>query len=119
MEVYRVQAYVIILSGYSLFAEGVANRLREYLKQVEIKVINPQHPDAMPQIIAAQPSFVVLDITDPEVTRLCPFSKLLFLLPKLKIIGLNPQREKAQVVTCEQRQAVNVLDLVEVIEQFI
>ena len=114
-----MQACVIILSGHSLFAEGVANRLREYLKQVEIKVVNPQHPDAMTQIIAAQPSFVVLDITDSEVTRLCPFSKLLFLLPKLKIIGLNPQREKAQVVTCEQRQAVNVLDLVEVIEQFI
>ena len=114
-----MRACVIILSGYSLFAEGVANRLREYLKQVEIKVVNPQQPDAITQITTTQPSFVILDITDPEATRLCPFSNLLFLLPELKVIGLNPQREKAQVVTCEQRSAVNVLDLVEVIEQFI
>ncbi len=114
-----MQRCVVILSGHSLFAEGVANRLRQYLEQVEITIVNPLQPDAMAQVAAARPSFVILDVTDSEAIRLYPLSKLLLLLPQLKVIRVNPQQGQVQVVTSEQRPAVVVRDLVEVIEQSI
>jgi hypothetical protein len=116
VEVYIVQAYVVILSAQSLFAEGVASRLRQYLHHTELKIVDPRQSDAMAQIIAVQPAFVLLDVTDSEATRLCSLSKLLLSLPALKIIRLDPRNGQIQVVTSEQRPAVEVRDLIEVIE---
>ncbi len=112
-----MQTRVVILSGHSLFAEGVANRLRQYLQQVELEIVDPRQPDVMLQVAAARPSIVILDMTDTVVTRFCSLSKLLRSLPALKVIRLDPQQEQIQIVTSEQRSAVEVHDLVEVIEQ--
>lgn len=71
----------------------------------------------MAQIIAAQPSIVILDVADAEATRLCSLSELLLLLPTLKVIRLDPRREEIQVVTSEQLSAFDVRDLVEVIKR--
>lgn len=114
-----MQTRIVILSSHSLFAEGVANRLRQYLQQVELEIVDPRQRDIMTQITTAQPSIVILDITDAEVTRFFSLSELLLSLPSLKVIHLDPHQEKIQVVTSEQRSAVEVHDLVEVIEQSI
>ncbi len=106
---------IVVLSGHSLFAEGVASRLRQYLQKIELEIVDPGQPDAMAQIAEAQPTIVLLDVTDPETTRFCPLSKLLLLFPELKVIRLDPQHEQIQVVTSEQRPAVKVRDLIEVI----
>jgi hypothetical protein len=70
----------------------------------------------MAQIIALQPSTVILDVTNSEITQLCSLSKLLASLARLKIIRLDLQQKQIQVVTSEQRPAADVHDLVEVIE---
>jgi len=111
------QAHITILSGQALFAEAIARRLRQYLESVEIDIVDPRQPDAIAQIAAIQASAVVVDITDVEVALFCPLSKLLLSLPQLKVICLDPQQEQVQVVTSEQRTAVNVRDLAEVINQ--
>lgn len=111
-----MQTYVVILSSQSLFAEGVVSRLRQYLQHTEFEIVDPRQSDAMLRIVTIQPSIVFLDITDNEAARLCSLSKLLFSLPKLKIIRLDPQHGQIQVVTSEQRPAVNVRDLIEIIE---
>ncbi len=108
---------IIILSGYSLFAEGVANRLQEYLQQAEFEIVDPKEPDAIAQITAAQPSVLILDVSDVEVARFYSLNKLLRLLPQLKIIRLDPQREQIQVVTSRQFPVTEVNDLIEVIKQ--
>lgn len=109
------QTQVVILSSHSLFAEGVANRLRQHLQQVELEIINSQQPDVMAQLVTAKPSIVILDITDPGVTQRCSLSKLLLSLPELKVIRLDLGQEQAQVVTSEQRPAAKVHDLARVI----
>lgn len=110
------QSGVVILSDHSLFIEGVTNRLRQYLHQVELKVVDPRQPDAMAQIIALQPSTVILDVTNPEITQLCSLTKLLLSLATVKVIRLDLRQDQIQIVTSEQRPAVEVRDLVEVIE---
>ena len=111
-----MQKYVVILSSQSLLAEGVASRLRQYLNHTELEIVDPRQADAMLNIINIQPSILLLDITDAEAVRICSLSKLLLSLPELKIIRLDPQHEQIQVVTSEQHPAVNVHDLIEIIE---
>jgi DNA-binding NarL/FixJ family response regulator len=106
---------IIILSGQLLFAEGVANRIRQYLPGVEIAIINARQPDALVQVAAVQPAVVLLDVTDPEITRLGCLDELLLSLPGLKVIRLDPQHEQIQVVISEQRTAGAVRDLIEAI----
>ena len=111
-----VRTCVVILSGHSLFVDGVASRLRQHLQQLELEIVDARQPDAMAQIAAIQPSAVIVDATDPEITQLCLLSRLLLALPGLKVICLDPQREQVQVLTSEQRPAGKVRDLIEVIE---
>jgi hypothetical protein len=109
------RTHVVILSGHSLFAESVADRLREYLQQVELEIVDLRQPDAMTRVTAAGPSIVILDVTDASVAQICSLSDLLLSLPKLKVIRLDMEQDQVQVVTSEHRPAVKVRDLVEVI----
>ena len=107
----------MILSGRSLFAEGIARRLRQYLQPVALEILDPRQADILARIRSAQPSVVILDATDSEVTHLCPLSSLLLSVPELKIICLDPQRDQLQIVTGEKRNAMKVRDLADVIRQ--
>jgi len=110
-----IQTHVIILSNQSLFAEGIASRLRQYLQLVQLEIIAPWQSDAMSRIVAARPSVVILDDTDPEIAHYCPLDKLLRLLPKLKVIILNLQQEQVRVLDSEQRMVTQVRDLAKMI----
>jgi DNA-binding NarL/FixJ family response regulator len=110
-----VRICIVILSSQALFAQGVASRIRECLKKVELEIVDPRQPDAMAKIVAAEPNVVLLDDTDPEVSRYCSLSELLNSLPDIKVIRLEPRQGQIQVVTSEQRPAVEVRDLIEVI----
>ena len=68
-----VRTPVVILSGQSLFAEGIASRLRQYPHLVQLEIVDPRRPDAMAQITAAQPSAVILDVADPGLTQSSAF----------------------------------------------
>lgn len=106
---------VVILSGQSLFTEGVASRLREHLSQLELVVIDPRGMDAIEQITDFRPSAVILDSADAEVAELCPLNEILMAVPAVKVLQLDPRREQFQVVTSEEKVAGLVRDLVDVI----
>jgi DNA-binding NarL/FixJ family response regulator len=115
VEVCPVRTCVVILSGHSLFAEGVASQLRQHPQELELEVVDVRQPDAMARIIAAQPAAVILDATDSEVARLGLLSRLPLALPGLKVICLDSQQEQIQVITSEQLPADQVRDLLDVI----
>ncbi len=107
---------VIVLSGHSLLAEGIAARLGQQLSQQELMTVDANEPGALQHVIQANPAAIILDATDEDVTRTCPLDALLSALPALKIFRLDPQTERIQVVTSQQRQAWEVRDLVEMIQ---
>ena len=108
--------HVVILSTRSLFIEGVANRLKQHLPEENVKVVDARQTDALKQVVAAQPTSVILDATEAEATKNCPLSEMLNALPLLKIIWLDPQKDTIQVVVSEQRTVEQVSDLIEVIQ---
>jgi len=107
---------VVILSGHSLFTEGIASRLREHSERLDIQTIDPRNANVAEQVIAAQPLAVILDASDPDAENHCSIGELLVALPWLKIIRLDPQQSQVQIVTSERRTAGEVRDLIDLIE---
>ncbi len=103
---------IVILSGQSLFAEGIASRLKEYPHEINVAVVDPDGPDCFELISAHKPSVIILDASDGITTALCPLNRLLALVPDLKVIHLDSQKEQVQVVTSEQHEAAGVDDLI-------
>jgi hypothetical protein len=112
-----MQVRTVVLSGRSLFPQGVANRLRQYLQPAEIEILDPRQSDVIARIATAPPGAVILDGTDSEIARRCSLSSLLLASPELKVIVLDPREDRAQIVTSEQHLTSSVRDLAALIEQ--
>ncbi len=108
---------IVILSARSLFADGVASQLQQAAHDLELRVLDPNLPEAIKRIVDAQPSVIIMDGGDSELSRLCPLRDLVSVLPKVRIIWLKPQQDVVQLVTSEQRIATQVSDLIEMIHQ--
>ena len=113
------QTRVVILSGQSLFAQGIASRLEQYLESAELEIVSPRQSDVLAKIAAARPSVVILDASDAEVAQLCSLNQLLLAFSKLKVICLGPQQKHIHVVTSEQHAAGSVRELAQVLDQSI
>lgn len=106
---------VVVLSNRSIFVEGIAAHLRQHLEDESLLVVDVQAPDALDQVIAAQPSAVILDTSDAGAEQYCDVGALLKALPAVTLVRLNPEIGQAQVVTSEQRTLQQAQDLVTMI----
>ncbi len=108
---------VVILSGHSLFAEGVASRLKKHLDRLDLQVVDINEDDVLSKIVSLRPASVILDAMDAETNDAIPLTKLLKSLPEVTVIRLDPQQSQVQVVTSEERMLGEVKDLIEVIQE--
>lgn len=113
------QAKIVVLSSRSLLAEGVAARLRQFLGEAELSLIDARQPGALQDVIAAAPTAVILDAGDEEVSRLAPLGVLLTALPALRIVRLDAQREEIQVVTSQRREIAQARDLIDILDSMV
>jgi hypothetical protein len=105
----------VILSSQSIFAEGVAARLKQYLDEPPL-LIDVREGDALGQVVAARPAAVILDASDPAEDRLCSLGTLLTALPAITVVRLDPQKDHVQVVTSAQHSMSQVQDLIDLIK---
>jgi DNA-binding NarL/FixJ family response regulator len=110
------QISVVILSGRSLFTEGLASRLREHTEQFIVQHVDSRYDDALDRVIASRPSTIILDTTDEDSNRRL-MGAMVDALPSVKIIRVDPQQPYVQVVTSEQRQAADVRHLIALIAE--
>ncbi len=108
---------VVILSGHSLFAEGVASRLKKHLDRLDLQVVDINEEDVLSTLVSLKPATVILDAMDAETSKTIPLSKLLKSLPDVTIIPLDPQQTRVQVVTSKEHMLGEVKDLIEVIQE--
>ena len=108
---------VVILSSRSIFAEGVASRLRQHLETQDVDVIDVRQQSALARIVDDQPSTVILDASDPEVAIGDWLDTLLSALPKLQVVCLDPLQDRMQVVTSRQRPVGQVDELIDIIQK--
>jgi DNA-binding NarL/FixJ family response regulator len=106
----------VILSGHSLFTEGVAARLRKHGDRLDLHVVDADRADALEQVVSARPSTVILDADNARMSPHCSLSQLFLALPELRVVRLDPERDQIQLLTSEQRLAVDIADLISVIQ---
>lgn len=106
----------MILSGHSLFTEGVAARLRRHEDWLDLHVVDADRSDALQQIVSAKPSAVILDAGDPRATHHCSLSRLFQALPELRVVRLDPGRDQIHLLTSEHRLAAGFADLINAIQ---
>jgi len=110
-----VDASVVILSSHSLFTDGIASRLQHYLPQPQLQMVNPTLPSALRELINTDPQIIIFDITDTDALQFCVSHNLLYELPAVRLIALNPRKEQIRILTSECYPAVEIEDLLEVI----
>jgi DNA-binding NarL/FixJ family response regulator len=109
--------HVIILTTHSLFAEGVACRLKNFSERVQITVVDPRQPDVIDHIMKTEPEALILDVHDAQADHVCSMITNLSKLSRLKIIRLDAQHDQIQVITSRKFLAGEVQDLIDIIEE--
>ena len=107
---------LIILSDHTLFAEGVASRLRQYPERVDVRFVDPQQADYLEKIKEIRPSAVIIDAADTDRTQCCLLCDLLMALVNVTIIRLEVQHKDIQIVTSSQQPLTEVKDILDVVE---
>ena len=108
---------LVILSNHSLFADGVASRLRQYPERVDLHFVDPQQADYLEQIKKIRPCAVILDAMDKDTSQCCMLCDLLSALQNVTIIRLEVQQKDIRVITSMQRQFDEVRDILDIIDQ--
>jgi DNA-binding NarL/FixJ family response regulator len=110
------KARVVILSGYTLFAEGVVNRLRQFPQRIEVSIINPDEGEVIARIREIHPSAVIIDASEPETEESFSPWELMTSSREVKLIRLDPESSEVQIVSTKCFNASDVRDLVDLIE---
>ncbi len=104
---------VAVLAQHSLFAEGLATRLREYKRVFEVFSIDATVvEDAIRRLLEAEPTIVIVDANDAGLLKEIPVTRLLNLLPGARVIQIDADSDRVQVFFSEQRYAPATNDLV-------
>lgn len=103
---------VVILPRRSLFAEGTASSLRQKSPDLEITVVDPSDPDAISRIRELHPFVIILDSSDKTLREFFQVDLLLKTFPDIRIIQLDPEEDRVQIVTAEERPASCADDLI-------
>jgi hypothetical protein len=112
------QPRIAVLSGRTLFAEGLAASLRRDLNEQAVRTIDAHQPELIEQLVAFEPRVVILDATDDDVNHRYPLDALLGALPGLTILRVDPQYQRLQVVTSQLRPIRSMSDIVGMITAF-
>jgi hypothetical protein len=107
---------IVILSGRSLFAEGLTARLSRQPGRHELLSVDARQDDALDRVIGLRPETVLLDSSDETVMRHRPLNHLLAALPELRIVRLDPQTDQVQIVTSQRHAAGQIDDLLALID---
>lgn len=103
---------VVVLTAHSMFTEGIATRLGQYLDRIDLQVVDTRDPGCLKHIREAHPSVIVLEANDENVERYCSLSEILANAPEVKVIRLDPDLDQIHVVTSELKTVHEPTELI-------
>ena len=107
-----MSSQVAVLSGQSLFVEGIESRLREHSERLEVHHIDPDVTDYVNLIGQIQPIAVLLDAADQNNTQCCFLCELLLTFPSIMIVRLAADQRDVQVIRSSTEHFEDVQDLI-------
>jgi hypothetical protein len=107
---------VVVLTDYSLLAQGIASRLRQSSRSLEVEVVDFRQADVLEEIIKMQPQVVIYGSRDVEKSNTCPLGSLFNALPNLMVIEVNLDNSNVQLIRSGQYNAADFSGLVRMLE---
>lgn len=107
---------VVVLTDYSLLAQGIASRLRQSSRSLEVVVLDFRQPNVMDELVRLYPQVVIYGSRDVEKSDRIPLGSLFNLLPNLMVIELNLDNSNVQLIQGGQYNATDCTDLVSMLE---
>lgn len=105
----------VILSELSLFAEGVASRLREFPDRVTFTFVDPQADDFLEQVSTVQPDVLIIPEREKGTPDDCNINVLLKKFPGVKIIRIAIDEHTVQIIQSDEHHLAEIRDLLDVI----
>jgi DNA-binding NarL/FixJ family response regulator len=106
---------VVILSGHSLFTQGVAKRFEQFPERVQIHFINPKDEDSFDKIANIQPAAIIISFSEAESKENCLLCDLISTFPAVRVIRLAVDQDPVQVITSKQSQLNEVRDILDLL----
>jgi DNA-binding NarL/FixJ family response regulator len=107
---------VVVLFHHSLFASGIASRLRERTDLFDVQTLDASLTDVTLQLRIARPAIVIIDAVDTSVSEIIPILKLFEILPDAKVLQLDYNRDRVQIFSSEQRRTHETGELISVMQ---
>lgn len=107
---------VVVLTDYSLLAQGIASRLRQSSRSLDVIVLDFRQADVLNEVVRLQPQVVIYGSRDVEQSDRCPLGSLFNALPYLTVIELNLDSSNVQLIRGGQYNATDCTDLVSMLE---
>lgn len=107
----------VVLIGNSLFMAGVEASLKDRLG-MDVWRIDATHPDAAQRLNVLQPDVVIFDLTAPNSLFADPHfpASILQKHPGTALIGLDPNSNKALVLSGQEHTVLAANDLAQAIQ---
>ena len=107
---------VVVLTDYSLLAQGIASRLRQSSRSLEVIVLDFRQANVLEELVKLQPQAVIYGSRDVEKSDQCPLGSLFNVLPNLMVIELSLDNSNIQLIRGGQYNAAEFTDLVSMLE---
>ena len=107
---------VVVLTDYSLLAQGITSRLRQSSSSLEVMVLDFRQANVMEELLRIQPQVVIYGSRDVEKSDRIPLGSLFNILPNLMVIELNLDNSNIQLIRGGQYNAADSTDLVSMLE---
>jgi len=109
-----IRTCVVILSGHSLFAEGIASRLKQHTETVDVIFVDPVRDAYLERIRELQSSTVFVDALDAKTTQCCLLCELLIAFPNITLVRLTVDQKDVQVIASREQHFDDVQDLIDI-----
>jgi len=107
---------VVVLTDYSLLAQGIASRLRKSSRSLDVEVLDFRQANMLDELVKLQPQVVICGSRDLEKSELCPLGSLFNALPNLTVIEVSLDSSNIQLIRGGRYNAAEFSDLVSMLE---
>jgi hypothetical protein len=107
---------VVVLTDYSLLAQGLVSRLRQSSQSLEMVVLDFCQPDLLEELVRQQPQVVIYGSQNVEMSNHCPLGRLFDLLPNLMVIEVNLEKSNIQLIRGGEYKSAGFPELVNILE---
>ena len=106
---------VAILCNRSLFASGIASRLRECTEDMEIETLDSSYFEAIDTFSKAKPDIIIMDSDTGPLNRADRIGQIITGFESVVILEVSASKKDVRIYTCQQQYAASVEKLMHTI----